>query len=182
MRQRVRIVCGEDRKDESSDMVWVKRFIIFLVVGFFLFYLIAQPEAAANAVRNLFQALARVFQHDHHVLPVTGWLAVGVLSWLDPHVDQYISSTADEQKVLEVRKHWAASFWAYVRLAIAVVIFISGFAYQAPVYYVFVVIGLGIGLQALWRILEEYRDRFVITNQRVFRVNGVLSIAPACRC
>ncbi|HEX6759550.1 MAG TPA: hypothetical protein VF086_14245 [Propionibacteriaceae bacterium] len=43
-------------------MVWVKRFIIFLVVGFFLFYLIAQPEAAANAVRNLFQALARVFR------------------------------------------------------------------------------------------------------------------------
>jgi membrane protein YdbS with pleckstrin-like domain len=104
---------------------------------------------------------------------------VGVLSWLDPHVDQYISSTADEQKVLEVRKHWAASVWAYIRLAIAVVIFISAFAYQAPVYYVFVVVGLGIGLQALWRILEEYRDRFVITNQRVFRVNGVLSTARA---
>ena len=34
MRQRVRIVCGEDRKDESSDMKWVKRIIVFLVVGF----------------------------------------------------------------------------------------------------------------------------------------------------
>jgi hypothetical protein len=62
VRQRVRIICGEDRKDESSDMVWVKRIIIVLVVGFFLFYLIAQPEAAANAVRALFQALARVFR------------------------------------------------------------------------------------------------------------------------
>jgi hypothetical protein len=31
----------------------------------------------------------------------------------------------------------------------------------------------------MWRILEEYRDRFVITNQRVFRVNGVLSTARA---
>jgi hypothetical protein len=62
MRQRVRIVCGEDRKDESSDMVWLKRIIIFLVVGFFLFYLIAQPEAAANAVRAIFGALARVFR------------------------------------------------------------------------------------------------------------------------
>ena len=104
---------------------------------------------------------------------------MGVLNWLDPHVDQYISSTADEQKVLEVKKHWAASAWAYVRLAIAVVIFISAFAYQAPVYYVFVVIGLALGLQALWHILEEYRDRFVITNQRVFRVNGILSTARA---
>lgn len=62
MRQRVRIVCDEDRKDESSDMKWVKRIIVFLVVGFFLFYLIAQPEAAANAVQALFSALARVFR------------------------------------------------------------------------------------------------------------------------
>jgi hypothetical protein len=43
-------------------MTWVKRFIVFLVVAFFLFYLIAQPEAAANAVRSLFGALARVFR------------------------------------------------------------------------------------------------------------------------
>ncbi|HVD54998.1 MAG TPA: hypothetical protein VNC13_12570 [Propionibacteriaceae bacterium] len=43
-------------------MVWLKRFIVFLGVGFFLFYLIAQPEAAANAVRAIFGALARVFR------------------------------------------------------------------------------------------------------------------------
>jgi hypothetical protein len=62
LRQRVRIVCGEDWKDESSDMRWLKRIIVFLVVAFFLFYLVAQPEAAANAVQNLFSALARVFR------------------------------------------------------------------------------------------------------------------------
>jgi uncharacterized membrane protein YdbT with pleckstrin-like domain len=104
---------------------------------------------------------------------------VGVLGWLDPHVEKYISTTADEQQVLEVKKHWAASAWAAARLVIGVIIFISGFAYQAPVFYVFAVIGLGLGLQALWHILEEYRDRFVITNQRVFRVNGILSTARA---
>ena len=43
-------------------MKWVKRLIIFLVVGFFLFYLVAQPEAAAQGVQNLFSALARVFR------------------------------------------------------------------------------------------------------------------------
>jgi hypothetical protein len=32
-------------------MRWIKAFIVFLVVGFALFYLIAYPEAAANAVR-----------------------------------------------------------------------------------------------------------------------------------
>jgi hypothetical protein len=43
-------------------MKWVKRIIIFLVVGFALFYLISQPQAAADAVRAIFQALARVFR------------------------------------------------------------------------------------------------------------------------
>ena len=62
MRQRVRIVCKEDRKDEWSEMRWVKRFIVFLVVGFALFYLISQPEAAADAVRAIFGALAMVFR------------------------------------------------------------------------------------------------------------------------
>ena len=42
-------------------MTWVKRFIVFLVVGFALFYLLAHPEAAANAVRAVFGGLALVF-------------------------------------------------------------------------------------------------------------------------
>jgi uncharacterized membrane protein YdbT with pleckstrin-like domain len=104
---------------------------------------------------------------------------MGVVSWLDPHVDRYILSTAGEQKVVEVRKHWAASAFPTVRLVIGTVIFVSAFAYQAPVYWVFIIIGGALAGQALWRILEEYRDRFVITNQRVFRVHGVLSVARA---
>ncbi|HET9780038.1 MAG TPA: hypothetical protein VFP81_12220 [Propionibacteriaceae bacterium] len=43
-------------------MKWVKRIIVFLVVGFALFYLISQPQAAADAVRAIFGALARVFR------------------------------------------------------------------------------------------------------------------------
>jgi hypothetical protein len=42
-------------------MTWVKRFIVFLVVGFFLFYLISEPVAAANAVRAVAGGLAIVF-------------------------------------------------------------------------------------------------------------------------
>ena len=104
---------------------------------------------------------------------------MGVVSWLDPHVDRYILSTAGEQKVVEVRKHWAASAWPAVRLGIGIVIFVSAFAYQSLVYWLFIVVGGALAGQALWRILEEYRDRFVITNQRVFRVHGVLSVARA---
>jgi hypothetical protein len=42
-------------------MTWVKRFIVFLVVGFALFYLISDPVAAADAVRTVFGGLALVF-------------------------------------------------------------------------------------------------------------------------
>ena len=104
---------------------------------------------------------------------------MGVVSWLDPHVDRYILSTAGEQKVVEVRKHWAASAWPAVRLGIGIVIFVSAFAYQSLVYWLFIVVGGALAGQALWRMIEEYRDRFVITNQRVFRVHGVLSVARA---
>jgi hypothetical protein len=62
MREGARIACCQARKNEQSDMTWVKRFIVFLVVGFALFYLISDPVAAANAVRAVFGGLAIVFR------------------------------------------------------------------------------------------------------------------------
>jgi hypothetical protein len=43
-------------------MTWTKRILFVLVVGFFLFYLITQPESAAAAVRTVFDAVALAFQ------------------------------------------------------------------------------------------------------------------------
>jgi membrane protein YdbS with pleckstrin-like domain len=104
---------------------------------------------------------------------------VGLVNWLDPHVEQYVLSTAGEKKVVEVHKHWIVMVWPAVRVAIGIVIIVTGMAYQGAIFWVFFLLGMVIGVQALYRILEEYRDRFVITNQRVFRVNGVLSTARA---
>jgi hypothetical protein len=39
-----------------------KKILFVLVVGFCLFYLIQQPEGAAEAVRTVFGALVRAFQ------------------------------------------------------------------------------------------------------------------------
>jgi hypothetical protein len=39
----------------------VKRILLVLVVGFFLFYLINQPQGAASAVRTVFAAVAKAF-------------------------------------------------------------------------------------------------------------------------
>ena len=43
-------------------MSLAKRVIVILVVGFFLFYLISQPESAASAVRTVFGAVAVAFR------------------------------------------------------------------------------------------------------------------------
>ncbi|MBA8795521.1 hypothetical protein FHX74_003157 [Friedmanniella endophytica] len=42
-------------------MKWVKRIVLVLVVTFALFYLITQPENAANAVRGAGEAIAGAF-------------------------------------------------------------------------------------------------------------------------
>jgi hypothetical protein len=41
---------------------WTKKLLFVIVVGFCLFYLVQQPEGAADAVRTVFGALVRVFQ------------------------------------------------------------------------------------------------------------------------
>jgi uncharacterized membrane protein YdbT with pleckstrin-like domain len=98
---------------------------------------------------------------------------------LDPNVDQYVLDKAGEYMVLEVRKHWVASLFPMIRVIVGALVFVSAWAFQEPVYWIFFILGLGILVQALWRVLEEYRDRFVITNQRVFRVHGVLDTQRA---
>jgi hypothetical protein len=58
-----RIACGEERKDEWSDMwKWIKNILLFLVVAFFLFFIIAQPEQAGEFFQNVFEGIAVVFE------------------------------------------------------------------------------------------------------------------------
>ena len=102
-----------------------------------------------------------------------------MIAWLDPHVDQYLLRAQDEYVVREVRKHWAASAFAWFRVAVAVPVVVSAFAYSGAVFWVVLLVGLGLGGQALFRVVDEFRDRFVITNMRVFRVHGTFNTQRA---
>ena len=53
------------------------------------------------------------------------------------------------------------------------------FAASGPLFWVVFVLAAAVAGQALFRIADEYRDRFVITNQRVFRVHGTFSTQRA---
>jgi membrane protein YdbS with pleckstrin-like domain len=103
----------------------------------------------------------------------------GLVEWLDPNVRKYLLLSEHEYVVLEIHKHWMASVFGWLRLAIAIPLFISSWAFESPLFWVVFVFAAGLGLQALWKIIDEYRDRFVITNQRVFRVHGTFSVQRA---
>jgi uncharacterized membrane protein YdbT with pleckstrin-like domain len=103
----------------------------------------------------------------------------GLVEWLDPHVERYLLLSEQEYVVLEVYKHWMASVGAWARLVVAVPVLISSWAFEPLVFWVLFVLALGVTAQALYSIIDEYRDRFVITNQRVFRVHGTFSVQRA---
>lgn len=96
-----------------------------------------------------------------------------ILSLADPDIGQYLLRDEGEVVVDEVRHHWAA----YAR---SVTEFLLGLAILAIVPFVSVdiawlplIVGLALWGRASWLALVEHMDRFVITNMRVFRVNGV---------
>jgi hypothetical protein len=43
-------------------MTWTQRVLVVLIVGFFLFYLITQPESAASGVKIVFSGLGEAFR------------------------------------------------------------------------------------------------------------------------
>ena len=102
-----------------------------------------------------------------------------IAAWLDPHVDQYLLTDQGEYVVREVHHHWAASVFAWVRVVVAVPVVVSAFAYAGAGRWVLLVLGLALGGQALFRVVDEFRDRFVITNMRVFRVHGTFNTQRA---
>jgi membrane protein YdbS with pleckstrin-like domain len=94
---------------------------------------------------------------------------------IDPHVEKYLLVADNEQIVDEVAKHPVAVFWPAVRLVGAVLISFLALLVDPRVGLVLILAAVVLGLQALWRILSEHMDRFVITNMRVFRVHGILA-------
>lgn len=116
-------------------------------------------------------------------------LAKSTAGALDPNVDAEIMIEIGERKVLEIRKHWMASCWALVRLAIATIVLVMLTAltpephpdfwwifayYEYFGWFIVLWFVILLSTRAAWRVLEHYRDRFVITNQRILRVDGVI--------
>ncbi len=104
--------------------------------------------------------------------------------FLDPNVEQYLLEGEGEVLVDEIGRHW-------VTRVIPVLAVLAGAAFFglipafANIWQIPFVLSLVLIVYGLWRLAQEQVDRFVVTNMRVFRVNGVfnrhLAIVPIAR-
>jgi hypothetical protein len=100
---------------------------------------------------------------------------MSLLAWTDPHIAKHLLRDEGEVIVDEVRHHWAA----YVRPGLeglgALVLLALTPLVPVDLGWLPLLAAFGLLAHSGWLALREHRDRFVITNMRVFRVHGVLS-------
>ena len=105
----------------------------------------------------------------------------------DPHIDRFVMAMAGEKKVLEIHKHWIVMVWPVVRLLFGLV-FVVWATFIDPItlnlifwqptiqlFWFVWLVGFSLGSHATYRILDEYRDRFMISTIRLGWFHGVLS-------
>jgi hypothetical protein len=101
---------------------------------------------------------------------------MGIIASLsDPNIAKYLLREEGEVIVDEVRHHWAAYTIPVLETVLAVPLVVGAPFVSVNVAWLMLILGFGLLLHAVWGALREHRDRFVITNMRVFRVHGVLA-------
>jgi Bacterial PH domain len=105
--------------------------------------------------------------------PSSSQLKLGWSRFLDPHVDDRLIAEEGEYVLDEIRRHWVTRLWPGARVVLGMLAF-GVMPWMGHLWWVAMVLGLVLGLNGFWRMHIEYMDRFVVTNLRVYRVNGVL--------
>jgi Bacterial PH domain len=99
---------------------------------------------------------------------------MGVLAWTDPRIAKHLLRDEGEVIVDEVRHHWAAYVRPALEAIVAVVLLALSGITPVDLAWLPILVAFGLAGHAGWLALSAHRDRFVITNMRVFRVHGVL--------
>ena len=93
----------------------------------------------------------------------------------DPKIAKHLLRDEGEVIVDEVRHHWFAYLRAVAEGLLGLVLLVATPFITVNLSSVTFVLALALLAHATWITVREHRDRFVITNMRVFRVHGVLS-------
>lgn len=94
---------------------------------------------------------------------------------LDPNVRRHLIADEGEVIVDEVSKHWAAKVSCSLEMLAAIPALLLLLVLPKQLYFVPLLLALGLAAHGFWRFVGLRMDRFVITNMRVFRVHGILS-------
>lgn len=127
-----------------------------------------------RSVRRVFRPVAHYAGLLHPVRLY--WL----VEWMEPKTDANLSIRAGEHKILEIKKHWMACIWSVIKICFSTTLWFWAtftdlqFGIVDFYWLFFMPFCLAINIQCVWHIVAEFRDRFVITNQRIFRINGVM--------
>jgi hypothetical protein len=101
---------------------------------------------------------------------------VGIVSSLsDPKIAKHLLREEGEVIVDEVRHHWVAYLKPGIEAVLAVVLLAGSPFVNVNVAWLMLIVAFLLTAHAIWGALREHRDRFVITNMRVFRIHGVLT-------
>ncbi|HWJ67660.1 MAG TPA: PH domain-containing protein [Nocardioides sp.] len=98
-----------------------------------------------------------------------------VLRLGDPRIGKHLLRDEGEVVVDEVTHHWFAYLRPGAEGVLALLLLVASWVVPVEVAWLLIVVAVGLLLHAGWGWLAVLRDRFVITNMRVFRVHGVLS-------
>lgn len=98
---------------------------------------------------------------------------LGWSRFLDPHIDDRLITEEGEYVLDEIRRHWVTRLWPGARVLLGMIAF-GLMPALGHLWWIAMTAGVVLGLNGFWRMHTEYMDRFVVTNLRVFRVNGVL--------
>ncbi|MFC6286638.1 PH domain-containing protein [Nocardioides sp. GCM10027113] len=93
----------------------------------------------------------------------------------DPDIGKHLLHEEGEVVVDVVHHHWVAYTVPLLESAAAVLLLGATAAVPVEISSVPFFLALGLFAHAAWGAARERRDRFVITNMRVFRIHGVLS-------
>lgn len=101
-----------------------------------------------------------------------GWLR---RTFADPRVQRHLLVEEGERVVDEVRHHQVVYSTTTMEFAVAVGLWVLFLFSDVSIAWLPLLLGCAVALHAGWRALNFHMDRFVITNMRVFRVQGVLT-------
>jgi len=93
----------------------------------------------------------------------------------DPNIREHLLRDEGEVIVDEVRHHWVVHVIPVLEMLVAVALLVVFPFIDLDLAWLPFVVAFLILAHAGWKSLGYHMDRFVITNMRVFRLNGVLS-------